>query len=638
MSTIQPTGRANSDRVLSLESWCGFAFRQMTSRRLPWGCALAAALLAPAMESTARGQDPPESPAPSTVRRAAEDDRSYEAVKVISPKMRVNLTEKFSKDLEFSEWLKRVDGFDDKVINVMSLGHNRLRIRGLTQGVTTMVITGDSGQRYSIEVYVSGDARLLQAVLKENFPDSAIECRALFGGTILLTGYVTDNQTIAQIMDVARVYAPDVINHMRVGGPQEVQARVKILEVQRSKLRTFGINFQALTQSAVIASTPGSITPITSLVNPIGGGPSIGQQPSSTNPLSLTAGFSGNHFAFDLFVQALKEEGLLKVMSEPVLVVRSGEAARLEDGGEFPIPVPGGLGTVTIEFREFGVILQTLPIVISPTRVKLQVTAEVSDKDTANSITLQGTTVPGISKRKVQSTVDMNFGDTMVVGGLISTRVMGSNLKTPFLGELPLVGAMFRKTISQQSETELIILITPEFGNSMPSDQVPPGGPGMNTTVPTDRELYDYGLIEVPKYGPDCGTECDGNYLNRFQGDYQPSRSSIPISPAVTPTPIMGTSPSSGMGTLPNPTSGGLISPSGPGTTSPVPPPPSTENGLSRRTRSAKPPSRSKPPTTRGLQDTDESSVQPAGFKKSPKSERTTETQSKSQKRDETGQ
>ena len=627
MSTIQTMRRAISDRVLPVGDWCEFAFRQLRKRQFSWACALATALIAPAAEHSVHGQDAPENAA-STVRRTGDDDRSYEAVKVISPKMRINLTEKFSKDLEFNEWLKRVDGFDDKVINVMSLGHNRLRLRGLTQGVTTMVITGDSGQRYSIEVYVSGDARLLQAVLKENFPDSAIECRALYGGTILLTGYVTDNQTINQIMEVARVYAPEVINHMRVGGPQEVQARVKILEVQRSKLRTFGINFQALTQSAVIASTPGSITPITSLVNPIGGGPSAGQQPTSSNPLSLTAGFSGNHFAFDLFVQALKEEGLLKVMSEPVLVVRSGEAARLESGGEFPIPVPGGLGTVTIEFREFGVILQTLPIVISPTRVKLQVTAEVSDKDTANSITLQGTTVPGISKRKVQSTVDMNFGDTMVVGGLISTRVTGATLKTPFLGELPLLGAAFRKTVSQQSETELIILITPEFGNSVPSDQIPPGGPGLNTTIPTDRELYNYGLIEVPKYGSDCDSECDANQLNRFQGDYQPSRSPIPISPAMSPTPMMGTPP--------QPDSGGLISPSTTAPAAPVPPPPSIDNSVSRRSRTTKPAPRTKTPTSRSLQEPEESSVQPAGYKKNPKPERMTESQMRAKKREDT--
>ena len=173
-------------------------------------------------------------------------------------------------------------------------------------------------------------------------------------------------------------------------------------------------------------------------------------------------------------MQALKEEGLLKVMSEPVLVSRSGEAARLSDGGEFPIPVPGGLGTVTIEFREFGVILEMLPIVMSPTRVKQQVTAEVSDKDTANSITLLGTTVPGITKRRVQSTVDMNFGDTMVVAGMINSRVMSTYQKTPFLGELPGLGVMFsKKVVYQEAETELIILITPEFGSSLPSDQVP---------------------------------------------------------------------------------------------------------------------------------------------------------------------
>lgn len=554
---------------------------------------------------TGWSQDPADEPNTSVIRKNPSDERSYDGVKVVSNKTTVDLIERFSKDLEFNEKLLKVDGHDPEVVSVSALDPSRLRVRGLTQGVTTMVITGASNQKYVVDVFVSGDARLLQSVLKRNFPDSAIECRALANGSVLLTGYVTDNQTISQIMDVARVYSPEVINHIRVGGPQEVQLRVKILEVQRSKLRTFGINFLAMTKSSVIASTPGSITPITSLINPIGGPPSASLTPSTANPLSLTAGFSNNHFAFDLFVQALKEEGLLKVMTEPVLVTRSGEAARLSDGGEFPIPVPGGLGTVTIEFREFGVILETLPIVISPTRVKQQVTAEVSDKDTANSITLLGTTVPGITKRRVQSTVDMNFGDTMVVAGMISTRVTGTMQKTPFLGEFPLVGAMFSKKTMQQTETELVILITPEFGASLSPDQVPPGGPGLFTTAPTDRELYRDGIMELPKYGPDCGPDCRANLQGPYQGGYMGPGNGP--APSISPTPIYA------------PGADGLIAPPGAGNPGSVPPAPSSADpSVSRRSSTWPEKSRlaksTKSKDATGLNESD--SVQPAGFKK----------------------
>jgi len=580
-----------------------FVGNRQSRQSVVWNTLLGGLMLF-ATGGTTWSQDPPEEPNTSVIRKNASDERSYDGVKVVSNKTTVDLIERFSKDLEFNEKLLKVDGHDPEVVSVSALDPSRLRVRGLTQGVTTMIITGASNQKYVVDVFVSGDARLLQSVLKRNFPDSAIECRALANGSVLLTGYVTDNQTISQIMDVARVYSPEVINHIRVGGPQEVQLRVKILEVQRSKLRTFGINFLAMTQNSVIASTPGSITPITSLINPIGGPASATLAPSTANPLSLTAGFNNNHFAFDLFVQALKEEGLLKVMTEPVLVTRSGEAARLSDGGEFPIPVPGGLGTVTIEFREFGVILETLPIVISPTRVKQQVTAEVSDKDTANSITLLGTTVPGITKRRVQSTVDMNFGDTMVVAGMISTRVTGTMQKTPFLGEFPLLGTMFSKKTMQQTETELVILITPEFGASLSPDQIPPGGPGLHTTAPTDRELYRDGIMELPKYGPDCGPDCRANSPGSYQGGYMGPGNGP--APSVSPTPIYA------------PGADGLIAPPGVGNPGSIPPAPSADPSVSRKSSTW--PEKSRLARSTKSKDTsvasDSDSVQPAGFKK----------------------
>jgi pilus assembly protein CpaC len=589
------------------------AFISIRSHRSCWS-GLLAALLCVVTGNCVRAQDPPVDIRSEEVKPDANAERSFEGVKIVSNKMTVDLTERFSKVLEFRERLLRVDGHDPQVIHVSPLEPNKLRVQGVSQGVTTMVVTDSKKQTWVIEVYVSGDARLLQSVLKRAFPDSAIEAKALKGDTVLLTGYVTDNQTITQIMDVARAYAPEVINHMKVGGPQEVQLRVKIIEVQRSKLRTFGVNFKALTSNSVIASTPGPISPISNLINPLGGAPSLTLTPSTSNAPSLTAGFSGNHFAFDMFIQALKEEGLLKVMTEPVLVTRSGEAARLSDGGEFPIPVPGGLGTVTIEFREFGVILQTLPIVLSPTRVKQQVSAEVSEKDVSNAITLNGTTVPGITKRKVESTVDMNFGDTMVIGGLISTRTVGSTFKTPFLGELPLIGAAFRKESYQSSETELIILITPEYGSSMPADQIPPGGPGTLTAAPTDRELYGDGLLEVPKFGPDCGPECNVHPSGRYHGECL-----TPGSPT-SPGPTIPSSPTY------SPTPSGLIAPQGVETPGSNQPPPSPDGSISKRGSSRTPwPARSKIPTSTKSKDpevvTDSSGIHPVGYKKTAKTE-----------------
>ena len=505
-----------------------------------------------------------------------------ETVQVLSPKSTVEVIERTAKVVEFKEWLTQVDGFDPKVISVIALDKNKLRVQGLEQGVTTMVVTDKNKQVHTVEVFVSGDARLLQSVLNRAFPNSAIQATMLRGNAVLLRGWVTDAQQISSITELANLYSPSVVNQIRVGGPQEVQLRVKILEVQRSKLRQFGLNFAVLGKNAAAASTPGPITPLSALTAPIGGIPTVTIAPNSSAPPTLGIGITGNHFGFEGFLQALKTEGLLKIQAEPVLVTRSGEAAQLDNGGEFPVPVPQSLGTVTIEWREFGVILQALPIVISPTRLRQQVYAEVSEKDVANSITLNGTTVPGISRRRVQSTVEMDFGQTLVIGGLITTRIQATVQKTPFLGELPVIGAAFSKKQFDHSEVELIIMITPEYVSAQSPDQMPPAGPGRSTTFPTDRELYLHGLMEVPKYGPECpdGGACDSNFSVNARtetpwpgstlGTYGPMGPSVAPStgPAVTPSQP-GSSPQMSPGT-----GGGLITPSGVNSGDAVPPPP----------------------------------------------------------------
>lgn len=554
-----------------------------------------------------------------------------ETVQIVSLKSSVEVIERTAKVIEFKDWLTQVDGFDPKVISVIALEKNKLRIQGLEQGVTTMVVTDRNKQVHTIEVFVTGDARLLQSVLNRAFPNSAIQATMLRGNAVLLRGWVTDAQQVSSITELANLYSPNVVNQVRVGGPQEVQLRVKVLEVQRSKLREFGFNFAVLGKNAAVASTPGPITPLTALSAPIGGVPSVTMGPNTGAPPTLSWGITGNSFGFEGFLQALKTEGLLKIQAEPVLVTRSGEAAQLDNGGEFPIPVPQSLGTVTIEWREFGVILQALPIVISPTRLRQQVYAEVSEKDVANSVTLNGTTVPGISRRRVQSTVEMDFGQTMVMGGLIQNRIQATTQKTAFLGELPVIGAAFSKKQYDQTEVELIIMITPEYVSPMMADQMPPIGPGRTTTYPTDRELYLHGLMEVPKVGPECpepGGACDPNFsinvrtetpwagnLMPNQPPYGPMGPSVP--PSSIPTPSTGSGPTvtPGIPSPGSPASGnGLIAPQSVTPTDSVPPAP--DPGVSSRSPMRSIPNRLTP-KTRGV---GEQATQ-AGFKSSRKSD-----------------
>ncbi len=485
-----------------------------------------------------------------------------EMVTVAAPHSSIEIAERFAKVIQFPSKVKRIDGFDPAVLSVTPLSPNQVRLSALEQGVTTLVATDENEQSYSIEIFVTGDARLLQSVLKRTYPNTAISTIKV-RDSVLLRGWVSEPQQISEITALASLYFPRVLNQMKVGGPQEVQLRVQVMEVQRSQIRRFGINFIAGGKNATFASLPGPISPLSSLVVPLGGPATAGLTSSSLSNASMALGVASDQFVFQGLIQALKQEGLLKIQAEPLLVTRSGEPARLVNGGEFPIPVPGGLGTVTIQWREFGVLLESLPIIISPTRLRQQITAEVSERDFNNAATLSGTTVPALTKRTVQTSVEMEFGQTVVIGGLISTRYTAQTDKIPFLGELPGIGAAFRRVRYDTAETELLVMITPEYVAGMSPDQLPPGGVGQFTTFPTDRELYGQGIIEVPNYS-DQNPHCP-------PPSYQSGPTIVPGATAAPMMPIQNSDPQ-------------LILP--PGTT-PIPPPPMQEGANARGSSAA---------------------------------------------------
>ncbi len=478
---------------------------------------------------------------------------SGEVVNIASTRASVEIAERFAKVFNFPAPIKRVDGFDQTVLNVTPLSPTEIRIQAVDQGVTTIVFTDENSKSYHIEVFVTGDARLLASVLKRTYPNTAVSVIKV-RDSVLLRGWVSEPQQINEIVSLAELYYPRVLNQMKVGGPQEVQLRVKVMEVQRSLARQFGINFAVIGQNAAFASTPGPITALETFTLPFGGPPAVGLAASQLSNTSMALGIATDDFVFQGLLQALKEEGLLKIQAEPVLVTRSGEAARLVNGGEFPIPVPQSLGTVTIEWREFGVVLESLPIVLGPTTLKQTIKAEVSERDFTTAVTLSGTTVPGLTKRTVETQAVMEFGQTLVIGGLFSTRHTAETDKIPFLGELPGIGAAFRRTRYNTAETELLVMITPEYVAGLSPDAVPPGGPGMGTTVPGDRELYWDGVIEVPNYGSPC-INCGPNSAGMpgsYDGMMLPPGTAAPLTPIpVTPG-------------LPAPPEPGLIPPAPP--------------------------------------------------------------------------
>lgn len=423
-----------------------------------------------------------------------------EVFHLFSTRNELTLTERFSRVIELDKRIARVDGFDPAVLTVSALSPHQVRVQAANAGVTTLVLVDENDKTYSIEVFVEGDVRHLQSYISRLFPDSSVKAVKV-RDSVILRGVVADPSHITQITEVAEQFYPKVINQMSFGAATQVRLQVRIMEAQRSKIRQLGFNWSLLTNSGYISSNTGNLgTPNGVTLTP--GGPNLlGYGANGLADSAISFGMVNGNNIFRGFLEALKQEGLLRVLVETSVVADSGHPASLLSGGEFPILVPQALGTLSVEWREFGVKLEAVPIVLGQGQVLLEIAPEFSERDFANAATLNNTTIPAITTRRANTQVRMKMGQTLMIGGLIATRYTAETDKLPILGELPYIGAAFRRVRYDENETELIILVTPEYAAPLNPDQVPQGGPGMFTDIPTDRELYMQGLIEVPNYG-----------------------------------------------------------------------------------------------------------------------------------------
>ncbi|REJ87550.1 MAG: hypothetical protein DWQ34_15955 [Planctomycetota bacterium] len=419
---------------------------------------------------------------------------------ILSPRSSLTIVERQTRVVELQTRIKVVDGFDPEIVTVTAMDPHRLRLRAIKPGVTNLSLTDEFGSAYVVELFVEGDIRELQAHLQRLFPGAAVEAIKI-RDSIVLRGWVTEPDQIPQVVAIAETFAPNVHNQMAVAGESLVQLNVRVMEAQRSKLRRLGFNFLAVGQQYYAASTPGSLVPIAEVTLPFGGPPTVLTNAGALANPTMQFAITGTQDIFQGFIEAAQRKSLLKILAEPKLVTTSGRPASLLSGGEFPILVPQGLGTATIEWREFGVRMEAVPIVLGNGRLRLDIAPEVSERDFSNSVELQGTVVPGLTTRRVNTQVEMRFGDTLMIGGLISSRSNGTRQEIPYLGEIPGLGMLFSREEYEEGETELLILVTPHLVSPMGPGQVPPGGPGLNSDVPGAREFYHDGLLEVDSFG-----------------------------------------------------------------------------------------------------------------------------------------
>ncbi len=375
------------------------------------------------------------------------------------------------------------------IADISTLSDRSIYVLGKAPGRTTLTILGANGELIAnVEVQVTPDIAEFRERLRQILPSEPIEVRTANDG-IVLSGVVSSIGRLDAALQLAERYAPErVSNLMSVGGTQQVMLRVRFSEVSRgaaqnlaaslaignggTSIGTGGWNTQALANAAL----GGTATPT--------GGDTAGV---------ITGGFAIGSVQFQVMLEAMESNGLARTLSEPSLTALSGQSASFLAGGELPVPVVGANGTVTVEYRPFGVELGFTPRVIDGDVINLELNASVSSLDAANGTSSNGVNIPAFRRRQTSTTVELRDGESFAIAGLLQDDFQGAVAQVPWLGDIPILGALFRSSEYQRDQSELMIfvtahLVTPTRGEALilPTDRV---------RLPNERDLFLNGRL-----------------------------------------------------------------------------------------------------------------------------------------------
>ena len=401
----------------------------------------------------------------------------------------VTLARNKSLLIELPRDLRDVIVSNPELVDAVVQTSNRVYLIGKTVGQANAFFFDSHGERIlTLEIQIEVDTRPLDSMLRRFISNSNIRTEVL-NDTLILTGTVRNPVDSSKAEELAARFAntlkpqdatpakDKVINMLVVEGEEQVMLQVKIAEVQRSALKQFGVNLGAAFQNpngAVNLLTDNGL-PITTQQ----GLSNIGQAlvNSTTNltqtalptsgGLLLNSGIAGRFSpgggsrSLSYALKALERNGLVRTLAEPNLTAVSGESANFLAGGEFPIPVSEDNGSIGISFKEFGVGLAFTPVVLSEGRISLKISTEVSELSTNGAVTLSSTSIPALTKRKTESTVELPSGGTLAISGLVSNSLQKNIDGFPGLKELPILGTLFRSTDFVNKETELVVIVTP---------------------------------------------------------------------------------------------------------------------------------------------------------------------------------
>jgi pilus assembly protein CpaC len=369
---------------------------------------------------------------------------------------------------------------DPKIADVMPLNTRSIYVVGKAMGATSINIYGPAKHTLAAyNVQVSPDIESFKARLHEILPSERDVAVRSANQSIVLSGVVSSPVVLNQIMTLADTYAPGkVVNMMGVEGSQQVMLSVRFVEMERTTAKNLRVNMQTMPTMGSFRFTTGD-----SLINNAGS-----VLDSFGNIAALIRSGSGN---LEILLDALETKGLVKTLAQPNLVAMSGETASFLAGGEFPIPVAtnpsGAISTITVDFKQFGIALAFTPTILSDGLVNLVVAPEVSNIDPETSVVITGLRIPGLKVRRTKTTIELRDGESFTIAGLLSDNYQNTIRQYPFVGDVPVLGALFRSTGFRHDETELVVVVTPHLvtphrsAASTPADSFVP---------PSDFELF----------------------------------------------------------------------------------------------------------------------------------------------------
>lgn len=428
--------------------------------------------------------------------------------------VRVDVTIGKSQVIDLKEPFTRVSVTNPNIADVFVITPNQILINGKSAGVTSLVVFYPNRTLF-FDLVVQTDLALLAERLKQIAPRDEIQVHPA-QDAVILKGSVSNDHLIAGAAEVASVFVPKgkVVNLLSVAQvkPQQVMLQVHVAEVAREALRELGFSIRALGSTLQGGLFPGLpfFPPAGSLGVVTSGGSPTGR---STPDFLFTSPQGGSGFFlasgrrdYAGMVQALAERNLLRTLAKPNIITQSGKEAKFLSGGEFPFPVGQQANALTIEFKEFGIGLLFTPVIEDGETISLKIRPEVSSLDFSQGLVAFGFSIPVIRKNEAFTNVTVKDGESFAIAGLINNEVRQSVGKVPLLGDLPILGALFRSTRFQNNETELLFLVTVKL------IKTPPAG---SAAAPDPTKLMELREDERKEFTLAPGVPGVGEVVNR---------------------------------------------------------------------------------------------------------------------------